>query len=145
MARNVEIKARVSSIEALLPKVRALAGHGPELIAQDDTFFACAVGRLKLRVFAEGHGELIAYERPDAVGPKTSNYRVAPVADPQALRATLIRTLLRRLRRPFARAGNAHLSQAQPSCRLALRRCSNRCSAQAVVPVSTRYTKATAR
>ena len=93
MARNVEIKALVSSIEALLPKVRALADHGPELIAQDDTFFACAVGRLKLRVFTDGDGELIAYERPDVVGPKTSDYRITPVADPDGLRATLARSL----------------------------------------------------
>ena len=89
MARNVEIKARVSSIEALLPRVGALADHGPESIAQDDTFFACSAGRLKLRVFADGHGELIAYERPDAAGPKTSDYCITPVADPDALRTTL--------------------------------------------------------
>ena len=93
MARNVEIKAHVSSIEALLPRVHALAGHGPELIAQDDTFFACAVGRLKLRVFADGRGELIAYERLDAAGPKTSDYRISPVTDPDALRTTLARAL----------------------------------------------------
>ena len=93
MARNVEIKARVSSIEALLPRVVALAGHGPELIAQDDTFFACAVGRLKLRVFADDQGELIAYGRLDAAGPKTSDYRITAVADSDALRATLARAL----------------------------------------------------
>ena len=93
MARNVEIKARIDSIEALLPAVRALADHGPEPIAQDDTFFTCAVGRLKLRVFADGRGELIAYERADASGPTTSDYRIAPVADPAALRETLARAL----------------------------------------------------
>ena len=53
MARNVEIKARLDSIEALLPAAAALADHGPELIAQDDTFFGCLHGRLKLRLFAE--------------------------------------------------------------------------------------------
>jgi len=91
MARNVEIKALVSSIEALLPKVRALADHGPELIAQDDTFFACAVGRLKLRVFADGRGELIAYERGDTRGPKVSDYVRVPTAEPDALREALAR------------------------------------------------------
>ena len=93
MARNIEIKARVASIDALLPRVRALADRGPEPIAQDDTFFACASGRLKLRDFMDGRGELIAYERPDARGPKTSDYLIAPVADPAALRATLGRAL----------------------------------------------------
>jgi adenylate cyclase len=89
MARNVEVKARVPSIEALLPRVSVLAQRGPESIAQDDTFFACSTGRLKLRVFADGHGELIVYERPDTAGPNGSDYRITPVADPDALRATL--------------------------------------------------------
>lgn len=93
MARNVEIKARIDSIEALLPAAAALADHGPELIAQDDTFFGCLHGRLKLRVFADGLGELIAYERPDRSGPKTSDYRITPVPDPDALRETLRRAL----------------------------------------------------
>ena len=93
MARNVEVKARVASIEALLPLASALADHGPESIAQDDTFFACISGRLKLPVFADDHGELIAYERPDATGPKTSDYIITPVADPDALRTTLARAL----------------------------------------------------
>ena len=93
MARNIEIKARVPSLDALLPRVRALASRGPELIAQDDTFFACADGRLKLRVFAPDHGELIAYRRADACGPKASDYLITPVADPESLRATLSRAL----------------------------------------------------
>ena len=93
MARNIEIKARVPSLDALLPRVRALADHGPELITQDDTFFACAHGRLKLRVFAPGQGELIAYARPDASGPKACDYLITPVADPKSLRASLSRAL----------------------------------------------------
>ena len=93
MARNVEIKARIDSVEALLLRALAAGGSAPELIAQDDTFFPCHAGRLKLRVFADGRGELIAYERPDATGPKTSDYAITPVAEPDALRATLARAL----------------------------------------------------
>ena len=93
MARNVEIKARIASVEALLPLARACADGPPQLIAQDDTFFTCTTGRLKLRAFADGRGELIAYQRADASGPKTSDYSIAPVADPDALRATLSRAL----------------------------------------------------
>ncbi len=93
MARNVEIKARIASIDAVLPFALACADGPPEAIAQDDTFFACAHGRLKLRVFADGRGELIAYQRPDATGPKTSDYAITPVADPDVLRATLARAL----------------------------------------------------
>jgi len=93
MPRNVEIKARVPDMAALRIRAAAIADSGPELIEQDDTFFRCAHGRLKLRAFASGHGELIAYERPDATGPKTSDYRITPTADPDSLRETLTRSL----------------------------------------------------
>jgi|SRR5437868_5174713 len=93
MARNVEIKARVPDMSALRQRVAAIADSGPELIEQDDTFFRCAHGRLKLRVFANGHGELIAYERPDSTGPKTSNYFITPTQNPEGLRDALTRSL----------------------------------------------------
>jgi adenylate cyclase class IV len=92
MARNVEIKARLpDGIEALLPRARALADGPEQRIEQDDTFFACAKGRLKLRDFGDGTGELIAYERVDDAGPKLSDYVRAPTSDPTALREALTR------------------------------------------------------
>jgi predicted adenylyl cyclase CyaB len=91
MARNIEIKARIASVESLAAQVATLADAGPTAMAQDDTFFHCPHGRLKLRVFAEGHGELIAYERSDTRGPKLSDYVRAPVAEPAALREALTR------------------------------------------------------
>lgn len=91
MARNIEIKARIASVQVLEPAVAALADSGPTPIAQDDSFFHCARGRLKLRVFAEGHGELIAYERGDSTGPKLSDYVRAPLVEPEALREALTR------------------------------------------------------
>jgi adenylate cyclase class IV len=93
MARNVEIKARVPDMAALHRRVAAIADSGPTRIDQDDTFFRCHTGRLKLRVFADGHGELIAYERPDSAGPKTSDYLITPTADPDGLRNALTRAL----------------------------------------------------
>ena len=74
MARNIEIKARIASVEALLPKAAALADKGPVEIIQDDTFFRCDSGRLKLRAFSEEEGELIFYRRADRHGPKESFY-----------------------------------------------------------------------
>ncbi len=91
MARNVEIKARVADIVALQVRAQALANAGPELIAQDDTFFACTQGRLKLRDFGDGSGELIHYERADDTGPKTSRYVRAATSQPDALREALAR------------------------------------------------------
>ena len=96
MARNVEIKARIGSVAALEPRVAALADTGPTAIAQDDTFFHCPHGRLKLRVFADGRGELIAYDRSDTSGPKLSDYVRAPIAEPAALREALTRACRQR-------------------------------------------------
>ena len=91
MPVNVEIKARIPSVEALLPRAIALADDPPQRITQDDTFFGVARGRLKLREFADGSGELIHYERPDSEGPKRSDYVIAPVSGPGALRDALAR------------------------------------------------------
>ncbi len=91
MPRNIEIKARIDSVEALLPRARAVAGSAPELLLQDDTFFRVALGRLKLRQFADGSGELIHYLRDDSAGAKASDYVRVPAPDPAALREALAR------------------------------------------------------
>jgi len=87
--RNIEIKARIASIEAMHLIAAALADSGPTPIAQDDTFFACDAGRLKLRDFDDGRGELIFYRRADDAGPKTSFYVRSPTLDPAGLRDAL--------------------------------------------------------
>lgn len=89
MPRNIEIKARIESIAAIEPLAAALATSGPQDLRQDDCFFRCAQGRLKLRTFADGSGELIAYQRADDAGPKTSTYVRTPAADPSGLRDAL--------------------------------------------------------
>jgi len=91
MPANVELKARITSAEALLPRAIALADDPPQRIHQDDTFFDVALGRLKLRVFGDGSGELIHYLRPDDDGPKRSDYVIAPVFEPESLREALAR------------------------------------------------------
>ena len=89
MARNIEIKARIDNIEALESKVAKIADNGPTEIVQDDTFFHCEAGRLKLRVFSEKHGELIFYRRANQAGPKESFYVRSQTDEPEALRETL--------------------------------------------------------
>src|SRR5438477_13055893 len=89
MARNIEIKARIESVEAIEPRAAALADRGPIEILQDDTFFACPRGRLKLRAFSSTEGQLIFYRRADQAGPKESCYVMAPTASPDTLRETL--------------------------------------------------------
>lgn len=89
MACNIEIKARVPDLEALAARVARLATAGPVQLAQDDTFFACADGRLKLRAFDAQSGELIYYRRSDEAGPKASFYVLAPTTEPGRLRECL--------------------------------------------------------
>ena len=91
MARNIEIKARIDSVDALLPRAQALAGAEPTLIEQDDSFFHVPQGRLKLRQFADGSAELIHYHRPDTAESKASDYVRVPAPDPAALREALTR------------------------------------------------------
>lgn len=89
MARNVEIKAKIDDFSAMYEKLALLADGLPTLIDQDDTFFVCPHGRLKLRTFAGDRGQLIFYQRPDHSGPKTSFYTLTETADPEGLRHTL--------------------------------------------------------
>ena len=72
-----------------MPRVKAVADHGPTEIFQDDTFFPCPNGRLKLRAFSDTHGQLIFYQRPDGAGPKESFYVISPTVTPNSLREVL--------------------------------------------------------
>jgi predicted adenylyl cyclase CyaB len=89
MPRNIEIKAYIESVEALTPKVAMLADQGPIEIVQDDIFFSCESGRLKLRIFSATEGELIFYRRADREGPKESSYFRSSTSDPESLRQVL--------------------------------------------------------
>jgi predicted adenylyl cyclase CyaB len=91
VARNIEIKARIDSVQALAQRVAKLADSGPTEILQDDTFFACAGGRLKLRIFSDTEGQLIFYCRQDNLGPKESIYYISPTTSPHALLNVLSR------------------------------------------------------
>lgn len=89
MPTNIEIKARVADAAALEAAVAALPASGPRVIAQEDVFFACRDGLLKLRVLAPDRGELIGYAREAGAQPRPSRYTIAPTSDPAALRIIL--------------------------------------------------------
>jgi predicted adenylyl cyclase CyaB len=89
MARNIEIKARIESVEALSTRAAVLADQGPIELLQDDTFFTCERGRLKLRAFSANEGQLIFYQRPNQTGPKESFFLMAPTSSPDPLREAL--------------------------------------------------------
>ncbi len=89
MPRNVEVKARIECIEDLECKVAGIADGEPSEISQDDTFFKCPNGRLKLRTFSEDRGELIFYKRADESGPKECFYLISETSEPSSLREAL--------------------------------------------------------
>ena len=95
MAKNVEIKAHLSAddLERVRKAAVARSSRPPELLHQRDTFYTVPFGRLKLRHFKNGAAELIAYERPDRAGPKTSSYVRSPCADVPSLDEALSRSL----------------------------------------------------
>jgi predicted adenylyl cyclase CyaB len=86
---NIEIKAKLRDREAVEALIRSRADQGPELIVQEDVFFACESGRLKLRAFSDDRGELIFYRRLDTEGPAQSDFIKAPTTDPDALATAL--------------------------------------------------------
>lgn len=89
MPTNIEIKAAIESVDKLLPRAAAVAGDTRVDITQDDTFFACEHGRLKLRTRDSRRGELIFYRRADRRGPKPSFYTSTTTTDPDGLRRVL--------------------------------------------------------
>uniref|UniRef100_A0ACB8FM04 Uncharacterized protein n=2 Tax=Sphaerodactylus townsendi TaxID=933632 RepID=A0ACB8FM04_9SAUR len=93
MPANVEIKARVQNLTQLMSNAERLSGSPGCVILQTDTFFSVPCGRLKLRDFRDGRGQLIFYDRPDAHGPKLSHYAISPTEDPTGLAAVLSQAL----------------------------------------------------
>lgn len=89
MARNIEIKARVPDLDMIRSRVASLASGPCETLEQTDTFFSVPRGRLKVREFSDGSGELISYERSNQLGPKESVYSRFACQDARALALTL--------------------------------------------------------
>ena len=92
MAINIEIKARIPDIDYCISKAESLSRAEPEIIKQEDTFFNCENGRLKLRILSKDNGILIFYNRPDATGPKTSEYYLSSTQEPLRLLDVLERS-----------------------------------------------------
>lgn len=93
MSSNIEVKARSHNFQRQSELVAELAGSASEVLVQCDTFFHATSGRLKLREFANGSGELIPYERSDAAEVRRSDYMVVPVPDPPLMIAALERSI----------------------------------------------------
>ncbi len=60
MPTNIEIKAVIRDWSRACQAATAVSDIPVQIIEQEDTFFTCPHGRLKLRQFSAHHGELIA-------------------------------------------------------------------------------------
>ena len=87
--KNIEIKARMTDLESVLSRIRAICKKKPVEIHQKDTFFHCTNGRIKLREFDDETGELIYYKRKNTSGPKLSEYHRYESKNPGELLASL--------------------------------------------------------
>ena len=87
--RNIELKARVSSLATVRKAAEQIATERLDTQRQVDTYFHCPNGRLKLREIDGQPAQLVWYARPDQEGPKASDYQLVPVADATALKTAL--------------------------------------------------------
>jgi len=89
MPVNIEIKARVHDFTDLQKKAEQLSDTACQVIPQEDTFFNCPQGRIKLRELGSNRGQLVYYRRQDITGPKHSDYKIYPTDDPASLKMIL--------------------------------------------------------
>ncbi len=90
---NVELKARLPSLDDARTIAARLATSRLPDQQQVDTYFHCREGRLKLREIRGGPAQLIAYHRPNTSDAKASHYYLIDVPDPAAMLAGLTAVL----------------------------------------------------
>lgn len=103
--KNLEVKARVVSIEAAMETAARLAGSLSLDIQQTDTYFIVHEGRLKLRE-EDDKAELIFYNRPNSREPKYSDYLISEVGNPTVVKKVLesnlgVKTVVTKHRKVF--------------------------------------------
>jgi len=89
MPANIEIKARVHDFAGLRLKAEQLSDVPCKEIPQEDTFFNCPNGRLKLRELNPHLGQVVYYQRQDIRGPKHSEYKIFETDNPAGLKEIL--------------------------------------------------------
>lgn len=119
IVRHVEIKAYVDNYQSLSARISQIASqqwhagtshNTPIDRVQDDTFFHCRSGRLKLRSSGQFH-DLIYYRRENDYGPSESFYQSARTKNPAALRTSLTSAFgeagrVKKFRRTFSIGGS---------------------------------------
>lgn len=90
---NVEIKARATNPDHVVSIAEKIADSGPMNIEQEDVYFNCSKGRLKLRKFSDKTGELIYYNRDSGPEPTECNYSILKTSDPTLIDRILTEAL----------------------------------------------------
>ena len=91
-ALNIETKARFDDFALAAEKLEGAGAHHAGILLQRDQYFDVTEDRLKLRTVEEhpvggtptAHMELIAYQRPNVQGARTSRYTITKVDDVEA-------------------------------------------------------------
>ncbi len=91
--RNLELKARLNSLPDAVRRAEQVATQHVGCQIQQDTYFHCRTGRLKLRTIAGGPAQLVSYARPDRPDAALSRYHLVDVPDAPALEQALNVTL----------------------------------------------------
>jgi len=104
--RNIELKARVRSLDEARRTAEGLATEYVGVQVQVDTYFHSRAGRLKLREIDETQAQLVWYTRPDGAQSRRSEYHLVPVNDPAGLKNALsaafgVRSVVRKRREVF--------------------------------------------
>lgn len=91
--KNIEIKAKCSSLKELKAIVLKNGGRFEKTMHHIDTYFVVPQGRLKLREIDDTESVLIFYERSNSADSKESNYYLHKTNDPASLKDFLSRSL----------------------------------------------------
>ena len=91
--RNVEIKTQLRDRGHVERELERLGARDAGIETQDDVFYRCPSGRLKLRESSRDGAALIHYQRSDEATERISDYEIVRISDPETMRAFLDRAL----------------------------------------------------
>lgn len=89
MFEITEIKAKLLDYDATMKTLHKHCGNSKEVVNQEDIFFECKKGKLKLRIFDNNKADLIFYTRDKEDGIKNCKFVTYNSDDPEALKNVL--------------------------------------------------------
>ncbi|HUL44143.1 MAG TPA: class IV adenylate cyclase [Bacteroidota bacterium] len=89
MPRNLEVKAKITTIESARVLAESIHANYAGTLHQTDTYFRVSNGRLKLREINGTHAELIRYEREESSSRRESRFDVCPIKNLDGIKSLL--------------------------------------------------------